>query len=113
MKIFIYVVSVMIITMVIYLIGYYKEKTLPLELTNNLYRKCAKVVVDYLEVNNTASISEIKKSITGITASVFWSKKKLGVTKPAQFAENIVSNLIKQGIIAEVDINNKKMYKLI
>lgn len=113
MKIFIYVASVMIITMVIFLIGYYKEKTLPIELTNNLYRKCANVVIDYLKSNNTASIIEIKKSITGVTASVFWSRKKLGVTKPAQFAESVVNNLIKQGIIVEIDVNNKKMYKLV
>lgn len=113
MKIFIYVASVMIITMIIFLIGYYKEKTLPIELTNNLYRKCANAVIDYLKSNNTASIIEIKKSITGVTASVFWSRKKLGVTKPAQFAESVVSNLIKQGIIVEIDVNNKKMYKLV
>lgn len=112
MKIIIYVISVMILTMVLILIGHYKDKTLNIELANRLYRKCAKAVVDYLKDNETATLSDIKKAITGITASVFWSRKKLGVTKPAQFAETVAANLLNQNIIIEVNNNNKKVFRL-
>lgn len=112
LKAIIYVISIMIITMVMILIGHYKDKTLHIELANRLYRKCSAAVVDYLKKNETASLSDIKKCISGITASVFWSRKKLGVTKPEKFAETVADNMVKQGVIVEVEKVGKKVYKL-
>lgn len=112
MKVFIYVITIMLLTMVVVIINHHKDKTLHVELADMLYRKCASAVLDYLNINDTASVVEIKKCISGITASVFWSREKLSVTMPDEFAETVVSNLVMQGYLKESESINEKLYKL-
>ncbi len=113
MKYIFYFISIIVVTMLMMIIGHFKERTLPIELANRLYRKCSKVIIDYLKEHNKANINDIKKCITNISVSVFWSRKKLKVTNPAHFAEQIVQNLIKDGKLQLVDgKDNKRVYML-
>jgi hypothetical protein len=58
-------------------------------------------------------MNQIKKCISDITVSVFWSRKKLKVTNPTQFSELIVQNLLKEGKLQLVEgKDNKKTYML-
>lgn len=112
MKLFIYMAAAMVLIRALMIIEYYRDKTIDLELQKKLYRKCAGAVMDYLNKNATASFSEIKDFISGLSTSVFWCNKKLGVDKPEAFTETVISNLLKQGYISESVDNSVKLYSL-
>lgn len=112
MKYILYVLVTTIITMLLIYAGYVKEKTLPYELTNKLYKKCSKKISEFLLNNQGATLADLKKCISGVQASVIWSRQKVKVTKPDQFIDYIIENMIKQGKLELKQQNGKKLYFL-
>lgn len=113
MQYVLYFISIILITMFLVLVGYFKEKSLPIELTNRLYRKCKKIVIENIKQNNKLTMNDIKKSIKGTTASVFWSRKKVQVTDTTLFSQRIIEKLIEEKIVMVVEeAKNKKFYAL-
>jgi hypothetical protein len=92
--------------------GYMKEKTLPFELTNRLYKKCSKKIQEYLSEEKEASLIDLKKCIKDVQASVYWSRKKVSVTNPDQFVEYVTENMMKQGLLNAKQQSGKKLYYL-
>jgi hypothetical protein len=110
MKYILYVISVAIITMFFIYLGLLKERTLNIELTNILYRKCVRKALKYLKSHNYATIKDIQNCIKETKASVMWSKRKLAVTDASQFADYVVEGLYKEGKISIGYKGNNKVY---
>ncbi|HYE11289.1 MAG TPA: hypothetical protein VEF53_14025 [Patescibacteria group bacterium] len=113
MKYVLYVLLTTVLTMLLIYAGYMKEKTLPFELTNRLFKKCSKKIHEYLSENEEASIIDLKKCIKDVRASVYWSRKKVSVTNPDQFIEVVTENMMKQGLLKARQQNGKILYYLI
>ncbi|NLK97696.1 MAG: hypothetical protein GX272_06410 [Epulopiscium sp.] len=113
MKYVLYMLSITIITMALMYIGIIKERNLPIELFNKLYKKCARKVLKYLEKNDSITIPEIRNLIQNETVSVIWSKKRLGITDANSFVRNLIDNLLKEEKIERVKgkVNSYKLKK--
>lgn len=108
----IYIICIAFITMFLIYIGYLKDRNLPAELTNKLYRKCCSKALKYLKDKGYASAADIRNIISDTTATVVWSRKKVKVTNPAQFTNYVIDGLISKGDIIEESSGKKRVYKL-
>lgn len=113
MNYILYILSVAIITMLLIYLGIIKEKGLPVELAKKLYAKCEKKVMKHLEKNSSITIPEIRQLIQNETASVIWSRKRLGVTDPKNFVKTLVNHLLAEDKIERIDgkVNSFKIKK--
>jgi hypothetical protein len=96
--------------MVLIYIGMIKEKTLPAELTNKLYKKCAARIMKFLKLNEYAVMSDIHKCVKDTTAFVLWSKKRVKVNNPVQFSDYVMERLYREGKISVRFKGNNKIY---
>ncbi|NLM13841.1 MAG: hypothetical protein GX209_08880 [Epulopiscium sp.] len=103
MKYVLYMISITLITMFLMYLGIIKERRLPIELANKLYKKCAGKVIKYLEKHDSITIPEIRNLVQNETVSVIWSNKKLGITDANSFVRNLIDNLIKEEKIERVN----------
>jgi hypothetical protein len=94
-------------------IGIIKEKNLPIELANRLYKKCARKVIKYLEKNESITIPEIRNLIKNETVSVIWSKKRLGITDLNSFVRHLIDYLLKEEKIERISgkVNSFRLKK--
>lgn len=112
MKYVLYILSIAVITMALIYVGSIKDRMLPVELTNKLYRKCRQKILDYLSSHECISASQARNLISDVTASVIWSRKRIGVTNPVRFGRYVLDRLVKEDKIKEDISQNKKVYRL-
>lgn len=110
MKYIIYLLIVTMATMILIYVGYLKEKTLPADLTNKLYRNCCKKVLRFLKKREYATETELQNCIRGVNAWILWSRRRITVTNPVQFCQYVINGLEKGGKISASYRKNMKIY---
>lgn len=112
MRYILYIIGVALVTMFLIYLGYMKERNLTATLVTRLYGKCRQKVLKKLQVTSELSAIDIRNLILDVTASVLWSRKKLGVTNPVQFTNYLIDSMIKDGKIIEIKDGKKRAYKI-
>lgn len=87
----------MIATMVIYGWGLVRQKNLGKDLTNQLFDKGNRKVLDYLKKNPHITEGEVEKLCSGITAKLPFSGSKAVVAKPKEYARELLGYMVKTG----------------
>lgn len=111
MRYVLYIISIILITMFLIYLGYMKEKDLTRNLINKLYAKCRQKILKQLKTRDQLTALEIRNLISDVTASVIWSRKRLGVTKPVQFTNSLIKGMLKDGKIIEVIEGKNRAYR--
>ena len=83
-------------TAVLYVWGLRKSMGQSADLTRILLNRCGNKVVGYLKKHDTVTEAEIARLIEGVTAGEFWSRKRLVVKEPKQFAGQVIRFLLDQ-----------------
>ena len=86
-------------TAVLYVWGLRKAEGQSDDLSRILLNRCGNKVVKYLKKHKTISEAEVARQIDGISASEFWSRKRLKVQQPKKFAKQVISFLLDQQYI--------------
>lgn len=89
--------------------GFVKSQRQEEELYSTLMRKCRAIVIKEFRKEKILSHKELSKLITGVKASLFWSKKKIIVDKPETVLDIILKEMIEKGDIKEL---RQKTYEL-
>lgn len=98
-----------LVTAILYVWGLRKSVAQNADLTRILLNRCGNKIVKYLRKHGTITKKQIAKEIDGITAGEFWSKKRLKVQQPEEFAGQVITFLVDQQYIEAVD---HKTYRL-
>ncbi|MEA3423554.1 MAG: hypothetical protein U9Q80_07170, partial [Bacillota bacterium] len=63
--------------------------------------------------NNKSCLSkrEIGEIISGTTASLFWSRKKIQVNDPKLISDSVILNLINKNIIKKLNTNKYELVR--
>jgi predicted nucleic acid-binding OB-fold protein len=109
-QIIIAIILFAIVSAFLYALGYVKEQRKNQELMNNLIKKCQEKILREIKSGKMLTIDDIVKMIEGTTSSLFWSKSKLSITDSNVFADNLVANMISEGMIEEIRNDNMKKY---
>ena len=86
-------------TAILYVWGLRKSMGQGADLTHILLNRCGNKVVKYLRRHGTITDREIARQIEGVKAGEFWSRKRIVVQEPKQFADEVVRFLIQQQYI--------------
>ena len=86
-------------TAVLYVWGLKKSEGQRDDLSRILLNRCSNKVVKYLKTHKTISKAEVVRQIDGVTASEFWSRKRLSIQEPKKFAQNVIDFLLDQQFI--------------
>lgn len=97
------------VTAILYVWGLRKSMLQGEDLTRILLNRCGNKVVKYLKKHETMTEAEMARAIKGVTASEFWSKKRLMVQNPEKFVHEVIFFLLDQQYIEAV---SKKEYRL-
>ncbi|MBS7223987.1 MAG: hypothetical protein KH050_01415 [Clostridiaceae bacterium] len=98
-----------VVTAILYIWGLRKSMYQQQDLTRVLYNRCGNKVIQYLKKHETVSEEEISHLIDGVTASEFWSRKRLTVQEPRKFAGQVITFLLDQQYIEPA---GRKTYRL-
>ena len=90
--------------------GIIKKQRQDEELLRNLINKSENKVVKSFNNKSCLSKREISEIISGTTASLFWSKKKIKINDSKMISDSVILNLINKNIIKKTN-NNK--YELV
>ncbi|HIV68805.1 MAG TPA: hypothetical protein IAA32_08075 [Candidatus Butyricicoccus stercorigallinarum] len=88
-----------VVTAVLYVWGLRKSLSQQEDLTRMLLGKCGRRVLRYLKKHGTITLREIAAEIRGVKVGQAWSRKRLTVVEPEQFAENVAQYLLEQQYI--------------
>lgn len=86
-------------TAVLYVWGLRKSVGQRTDLNRILLNRCGNKVVKYLRKNGKITQAQIATQIAGVTASEFWSKKRLMVQEPKKFSKEVIVFLLDQQYI--------------
>lgn len=92
--------------------GIIKQQRKQQELLDKLYHNSEKKVLQALKKHETLNMKQIKKTIEGTKASLFWSKSQIKVTDPTLVAETLVRKLMEKHLIDKIQSKGKEMYCL-
>lgn len=98
-----------LVTAILYVWGLRKSMGQSADLTRILMNRCGNKVVGFLKKHDTVTEAEVAQLISGITAGEFWSRKRLVVQEPKQFAGQVIAFLLDQQYI---EAAGKKAYRL-
>lgn len=100
-----------LVTAILYVWGLRKSEGQSEDLSRILLNRCGNKVVKYLKKHKTITEAEVARQIDGITASEFWSKKRLKVQQPKKFAKQVVAFLIDQQYIESAGQDGYRLKK--
>ena len=98
-------------TALLYVWGLRKSLGQSADLARILLNRCGNKVVGYLKKHDTVSETEIARLIDGVTAGEFWSRKRLTVQDPKQFAGQVIHFLLDQQYIEPAGSNIYRLKK--
>lgn len=101
-----------IITICLYLWGMMKSRNKEQELLRSLYTKGANEVVKILKKNDSMTKKELERQISGISASLFYSKTKAIVQNPSSFIDGLLKEMMEEDIIYIEKQKGANRYKL-
>lgn len=109
LKILIGIILFALVTAILYVWGLRKSVGQREDLSRILINRCGNKVLKYLRKNGTITEAQIAKEIDGVTASEFWSRKRLMVQDPKKFAKQVIAFLLDQQYIESA---GKASYRL-
>ena len=68
-------------------------------------------VLHYLKKHDTITIKETEELVKDISAGEFYSKNKAVVTKPQDFARELLKRMLDRGFLEETSADGKKAYR--
>lgn len=81
---------------ILYVWGLKKSVNQQADMTRILLSRCGNRIIKYLKKHESITLSEAARQIDGVTASEFWSRKRLTVMEPEKFAVQVVQFLVEQ-----------------
>lgn len=88
-------------TAFIYGWGLMKKRDEQKTLSAMLVGKCEKKIRKYLRQNDTISLKEAGTLLEGTAVSLFYSRKKLGVTDGKLFGGQLLTQMVHRGILSQ------------
>ena len=88
-----------VVTAVLYVWGLSKSINQGRDLSRQLLHRCGNKVVRRLKKQGTLTRQEVVQQIKGVTAKQPWSRGRLTVTEPEQFADEVLDFLLDQQYI--------------
>lgn len=98
-------------TAILYVWGLRKSVGQGADLTRILLNRCGNKVIKYLKKHKTITEAEVARQIDGVTASEFWSRKRLMVQQPKKFAKQVVTFLLDQQYIESAGKDGYRLKK--
>ena len=98
-----------LVTAVLYVWGLRKSAGQSEDLSRILLNRCGNKIIKYLKKHKTITEAEVARQIDGVTASEFWSRKRLMVQQPKKFSQQVISFLLDQQYIESA---GQKGYRL-
>ena len=92
--------------------GYVKQQRRNQELLAELMKKSQEKVMKEIREKGPQSKKDIEGIIAGTKASVFWSRKKLQITDPKILSVNLITDMVYNNVIREVNIKGIKKYEI-
>lgn len=108
-QIFLSILLFALVTAILYVWGLRKSMGQSADLTRILLNRCGNKVLGFLKKHETVTEAEIARLISGVTAGEFWSRKRLVVQEPKQFAGQVIRFLLDQQYIEPA---GSKTYRL-
>ncbi len=100
-----------LVTAVLYVWGLRKSAGQRQDLSRILVNRCGNKVLKYLRKHDTITEAQIAQEIKGVTASEFWSRKRLVVQEPKKFAKQVVAFLLDQQYIESAGKSGYRLKK--
>jgi hypothetical protein len=103
------IVSVALVTAVLYVWGLRKSLNRQDDLERRLLSACGSRVVKALKKQPTITEAEVAKLIEGITVGPAWSRNRVKVENGSPFAPQVITFLTEQLYIEKADQNSYKL----
>lgn len=111
----VYIIGILLFAIasaVLYAWGLNKANTQDAELMESLFIKGASKVRKHLKHSGVITLKEIEQEVTGIKASLFYSRKRVAVTNSREFAKKLVEYMQGQNQIEPGEAGGRKGYVL-
>lgn len=109
-----YFILFMFCSAVVYTWGLLKSRKEQQQLTEMLIRKCRRIIRKKLKQEKTITVCQAAQAIEGVTVSLFYSRKRFGVTDATLFARQMLDQMQQEGQICFIDqkkiISSGKLY---
>lgn len=106
-----WILIIAVITAGLYAWGLKKSVNQRENLLRLLYQKASDKVLHYLKKHDTITIKETEELVKDISAGEFYSKNKAVVTKPQDFARELLKRMLDRGFLEETSADGKKAYR--
>ncbi|MDD6235806.1 MAG: hypothetical protein PUB00_00305 [Clostridiales bacterium] len=98
-----YLVLFTVSSAVIYTWGMLKSRNEQRQLTAMLTRKCQRIIRKKLKKEQSVTVDQAAEAIKYVTVSLFYSRKRFGVTDAPLFARHLLDQMENEGKICFVD----------
>lgn len=98
-------------TAVLYVWGLKKSAQQRDDLNRILLNRCGNRIIKYLRKHGEITTAQIAQQINGVTASEFWSRKRLTVQDPKKFSQTVLDFLLDQQFIETAGKNRYRLKK--
>jgi len=92
-------------------LGIIKKQRQDEELLRNLINKSENKVIKSFNNKSCLSKREIGEIISGTTASLFWSRKKIQINDSKMISDSVILNLINKDIIKKFSSNKYELVR--
>ena len=94
-----------VVTALLYVWGLKKSFSQAEELEKILLSKGASRVIKYLKHHGVIDQKEIANQVRGLKAGMFWSKKRVEVQNPSEFAKRLEKFMLDQQLLEKTEGN--------
>ncbi len=111
----VYIVGILLFAIAsafLYAWGLNKASTQESDLMESLFIKGASRVKKHLKKSGVITQKEIEQEVTGIKATLFYSRKRVAVTNPKEFAKKLAEYMQNQNVIEPGEAGGRKGYVL-
>lgn len=111
-KTILYILLFAIVTMIIYTWGLLKQRGESANLINILYSKGEKKIIKLIKKKGPMTRKELEVEISGLKASLFYSKQKIIVKDSKLLTKNLLNNMVEKDALVIDNTNMPRRYNL-
>ena len=111
-RIFFYILLFAGVTAVLYAWGLIKSQRQEGELINSLWHKGQRVVMKAIARGGKQTRPQLERRLQGLSVSLFYSKNRLSVQDAGTFAQILLQNMVKSGLLLIQYDNQTQYYSL-
>lgn len=111
-RIFFYILLFAGVTAVLYTWGLIKSQRQEGELINSLWHKGQRVAMKAIACGGKQTRPQLERRLQGLSVSLFYSKNRLSVQDAGTFAQILLQNMVKSGLLLIEDGNQVQYYHL-